>query len=178
MDHDIITRMRIEEADLSRKLKAVRDLLAAYGQEVGTANVNLPAAAVTPSAGPARAHATSSREKVGIDGFGSYGRRIVATSMMAILMSTGPVKTREIVEFLESMDVAITGENKVNAVGALLSRSSDIVSHGKGGWTVADDAQARDIVSEHAFKENEAPVADAADASETAPHAQDGRPQE
>lgn len=166
MDRDVINQMRAEEANLSRKLKAVRDLLAAYGEDVGTPTYNVPASIFTNSV-PARTGATVGREKVGIEGFGKYGRVIVATSMQAMLMSLDPVKTREIVDFLEAMKIQITGENKVNAVGALLSRSADIISHGKGGWSVADDARAREVVGEYAHKENEAPseTADASDAA-------------
>lgn len=55
------------------------------------------------------------------------------------------------------MGVVITGQNKVNALGALLSRSVDIVSHGKAGWSLADYEKAVRIVAEHAAqpKENE-----------------------
>ncbi|WP_130322929.1 hypothetical protein [Sphingomonas sp. BK036] len=182
MDGDIITRMRVEEADLSRKLKAVRDLLAAYGQGDPANNVSLPFAAAVSTAANVRptSSPTGSREKASIEGFGSYGKRIVSTAMSVMLMSSGPVKTRDIVEFLEAMNVEITGENKVNAVGALLSRSADITSHGKSGWTVADDVKAHAIVSEYAYKEN-APSSEFDEllgGAETAPHALEWRPQE
>ena len=181
MDDDIIARMRGEEADLSRKLKAVRDLLVAYGQDVGTPHVSLPATAI--KVGPPRAAAAaSSRDKVGIDGFGPYGKGIVATAMAAMLDSPDNLKTRAIVEFLEARNVAITGENKVNAVGALLSRSSDIASHGKAGWSLVSDDRAKEIVSQYAHKENEPSeelsMEDLLDGSETAQPAQDGGPQE
>ena len=169
--------MRAEEADLARKLRAVRDLLAAYGEDVGAPNVSLPATAIIRKPEKS-ATASQGRGKVSIDGFGPYGKRIVATAMAAMLMSPDLVKTREIVAYLELLKVSITGENKVNAVGALLSRSADIVSHGKAGWAVLDADMAHEIVLAHAHKENEASEADAADASETALHALEGSPQE
>ena len=147
MDDDIVERMRAEEADLARKLRAVRDLLAAYGQDPHSPS---PSRLAPKAKAPAPA-----REKVGIDGFGNYGRRIVANSMMAMLTSAHPIKTREILKFLEAMNIEVTGANKVNAVGALLSRSRDIISHGKSGWEIADRRVAEEIVAKYGHKENE-----------------------
>lgn len=145
MDSDIIARMRAEEADLVRKLAAVRDFLSVYG-----------GAPKVPS-GDQPTRKPASREPVGIDGFGEYGRKIVAHSMQCLLLSPHPVRTRDVVQFLEALNIQISGENKINAVGALLARSRDIVSHGKRGWTVADSDTAREIVGKYTHKENEAP---------------------
>jgi hypothetical protein len=157
VDGDIIARMRAEEAELSRKLKAVQSFLAAYGADTGD------------SSGPAprKANPTSSREKVGIDGFGSYGRTVVAEAMRMLLLSPHPVKTRDLIAPIEAMGVTITGENKINALGALLARSIDITSHGKGGWSIANTERAYEIVSQYGHKENEAPseTAGASDAA-------------
>lgn len=156
MDGDIIARMRSEEADLARKLKAVRDFLAAYGQAPSN-DIPAQGAKVQPAA---------PRGKVGIDGYTPYGRGIVATAMIPMLKTKHPVKTRAIVEFLQGLGVEITGQEPVNAVGALLYRSADIRSHGKAGWTVADESTANEIVSQYAHKENEASHGKAEDASE------------
>lgn len=155
MDGEIISRMRDEESALLRKLAAVRDLLAAYGETAASETARIVAARGDTLNSTRRT--SPSREKVGIEGFGEYGRRIVATAIYGMLFQTEPMKTRKIVEFLEGLKIDISGENKVNAVGALLGRSTDIVSHGKGGWTVADEARAKEIVSKYAHKENEAP---------------------
>lgn len=159
MDGDIVTRLKQEEAELSRKLKAVRDVLSAYG--VGDDS------SATPS--PRK---SGSREKHGIEGYGEYGRMIVAHAMLVLLTEDGPVKTRDIVKYLEAGNIDITGENKINAVGALLSRSVDITSHGKSGWSIADRPKAIEIVNKYVPKsapeagENEAPNGNAAGASE------------
>lgn len=157
MDGDIITRLDAEEADLLRKLKAIRDLKAAYGvrPEDGSA-----AKAVTD-------RKASSRPKVGMEGYGPYGRIVVAEAMRFLLLATEPMKTRELVPMIEAMGITITGENKINALGALLGRSQDIVSHGKAGWTLANKDVARTIVAQYGQNENEASKADADDASET-----------
>ncbi|WP_288409911.1 hypothetical protein [uncultured Sphingomonas sp.] len=163
MDDDVIARMRKEEAALARKLKAVRDVLLAYGDDVET-GVHTP-----PRTAKAFAKETSSSDsgKKRIDAFGRYGQMIVATSMSVILESEGPVRTREIVTALDRLGVKITGENHINAVGALLSRSADIVSHGKAGWTLENSDRAREIVSAYAYKKTEASI-ETTDAPEAA----------
>ena len=147
MDSDIIAKMRKEEADLARKLKAVRDFLAAY-------NVSASNEAPPPPADNVKAIATA-REKVGIEGFSDYGRNVVAAAMRELLSATHPIKTRRIVEGLLQNGVAISGKDPVNALGAMLYRSADIVSHGKAGWTLADGEAAKEIVGKYAPKEND-----------------------
>jgi len=144
MDADIVNRMRAEEADLSRKLKAVRDFLAAYGAAPVSSIPTAEEAPVSPKERP-----TGTRPKVGIEGFGDYGRTIIAECMRSMLSVRYPLKTRQLVEHLEGAGIEITGENKINAVGALLSRSDDITSHGKSGWTVADAQTALTIVGRY-----------------------------
>lgn len=165
MDGDIIAQMRKEEADLSRKLKAVRDFLAAYNVPASNEAAPAPATAAGPNA--AAKAGSAQREKVNIDGFTAYGRGVVATAMQLMLTQAGPVKTRQAVEFMQGLGMELTGQDPVNAVGALLYRSADLVSHGKKGWTIADEAVAREIVGKYAHKENEAPseTADASDAA-------------
>lgn len=150
MDGDVIARMQQEEAELSKKLKAVRDLLAAYGVAARVDAV----AVVAPA--PART-ASSGRGKVGIQGFGEYGRKVVASAIRVLLASEFPLKTRAIVDALDAAGVEITGENKINALGALLARSADITSHGKAGWSLPNRGRAEEIVGEYAPKENEPP---------------------
>lgn len=159
MDGDIYTLMQQEEADLARKLKAVREFLAAYGPG-STAEVN---------GTPAKKSPSGRREKVGITGFGTYGRRVIAEAMRSLATTSQPVKTRDLVPAIEAMGVTITGENKINALGALLARSADITSHGKQGWTLADREAGLKIVAEYGCNENEASKADADDASDDPP---------
>ncbi len=174
MEAEFIARMQAEQRELERKLKAVRDLLAAYGADT-VMGPQMPAPKIVSSdASIAQKSPASPRPKVGMEGFGDYGRAIIAECMRAMLSTPGmPIKTRRLVEILESVNVNITGDNKINAVGALLSRSLDITSHGKAGWTVNDPHTALEIVGRYARPVNEAPPADAVDASETALHAQE-----
>ena len=157
MDADIVARMRGEEADLSRKLQAVRDFLAAYGEA--------PSSPSRMAATGPRAEA-GTRPKVNISSFTAQTRTSVVLSMMALTMNDGLMKTSELVEFVESMGHQISGENKVNALGALLARSVDLIGHGKSGWELADREKALEIVSQYAPKRNEAPTGDAGGASE------------
>jgi hypothetical protein len=146
MDADIVKRMREEEAALARKLKAVRDLLAAYGEGPKEAGE---------SRAPQKEAGTGSREKVEITSFTEQTRRSVVLAMQALTVNPGLMKTRELVEFVEAMGHEISGQNKVNALGALLARSADIVGHGKSGWALADREKALAIVNEYAPKEIE-----------------------
>lgn len=147
MDTDVISRMRIEEADLVRKLKAVRDFLSAYGEKPSAEPEKNLAVAKPPSE-------AKPRGKVGIEGYSSYGRTVVAEAMRAMLVDDKPIKSRQLVEFITAMGVEITGENKVNALGALLYRSANIDSHGKAGWTLKDREAAHKIVAEYGSKGN------------------------
>lgn len=149
MDDDIVERMRAEEAELSRKLDAVRAFLAVYGGS-GQEQPRAP-----------RQAKPGSRQKVAIEGFGPYGRKVVAEAMRFLLTSDHPMKTSDLIAPIEAMGVEITGQNKINALGALLARSIDIISHGKAGWSLANRAVALNIVAEHGQKENEPSSGDA-----------------
>lgn len=126
---DIIKRMRGEEADLVRKLAAVRQFLSVYGE-----------APVSGSTTPNRL-ARSFVDR--IDKFGSYGKAVIDAAV-ALLPADGlrPVPTRELVDHIEFRGVEIRGENKVNALSALLARSSQIKGHGRSGWTLAGETAA------------------------------------
>jgi hypothetical protein len=156
MDGDIVERMRTEEADLMRKLVAVRGFLAAYGEA--------PAKAVRQESQNSKTG--GSREKVSLEAFGDYGRATVMEAMKVLLLVSHPVKTRSIVDTLQAQGYHINGESPINALGALLARSADIVSHGKKGWSLADPEKARDILGAHAHNENEAANGAAVAASE------------
>lgn len=158
MDDRIVRTMREEEADLSRKLKAIREFLAAYGE--ATKRVE---------GGDRPAMATSikpSREKVEITSYTDQTRPSVVLSMQALAIEPKPVKTRQLVDFVEMMGHEITGKDKVNSLGALLGRSADIIGHGKSGWSLADRDKAVEIIGRYYPNKNEAPEAKANDASE------------
>jgi hypothetical protein len=148
MDADIVERMRSEEADLVRKLQAVRDFLAAYGEAPkGSPGLTRP----TPRSD------AGGRPKVEIDSFTAQTRTSVVLAIQALTLTPGLMKTSELVQVVEAMGHTINGENKVNALGALLSRSVDVIGHGKSGWELADREKALRIVSNYAPKRNEAP---------------------
>lgn len=159
MEADIVKRMRDEEADLVRKLRAVRDFLAAYGEAP-------KGDAAAPAAPAAAARREGPRDKVEITSFTPQTRKSVVLAMQAMTTRNTLAKTRELVEFIESMGHEISGVNKVNALGALLSRSVDIVGHGKAGWSLADREKAVAIVNQYTRDENEAPAGDTGGASE------------
>ncbi|WP_338426409.1 hypothetical protein [Sphingopyxis kveilinensis] len=152
MDAEIINRMREEEAALMEKLRAVRNVLIAYGERP-----------LDPSAAPksAPAKAAPAREKVEITGYGAYHRKSVALAMMAMGTSAGPVKSRQLVQFIEAMGHEITGKDKINALGALLSRSVDIQSHGKVGWTLIDREKGIQIAHQYSGLKEKEPTSEA-----------------
>ncbi|WP_066114610.1 MULTISPECIES: hypothetical protein [Sphingomonadales] len=156
MDNDIVAKMRAEEADLTRKLKAVRDFLAAYG-ETPSAEANSPVRGSRPQ--------SVGREKVEITSFTEQTRRSVVLAMQAMTTTNALMKTKDLVAFVEAMGHTITGQNKVNALGALLARSIDIQGHGKSGWSLVNRDRALEIVSKYVLQENE-PVSNDATGSD------------
>jgi hypothetical protein len=122
-----------EEADLERKLEAVRLMKAAYG--VGSGVTTVAPLAVERAKPVARKSRDLSDR---MDKFGLYGQHIIDS---ALLMLPGadhnPLPTRNLVTMLETIGVDIRGENKVNALSALLARSTKIKGHGRSGWTLA-----------------------------------------
>jgi hypothetical protein len=118
-----------EEADLERKLEAVRLMKAAYG--VGSGVTTVAPLAVERAKPVARKSRDLSDR---MDKFGLYGQHIIDS---ALLMLPGadhnPLPTRNLVTMLETIGVDIRGENKVNALSALLARSTKIKGHGRSG---------------------------------------------
>ena len=85
-----------------------------------------------------------------MDKFGSYGKQVVEKSV-AILpdANKAPVMTRDLVRQLENAGVQIRGENKVNALSAILARSSKLKAHGRRGWTRAESVAGSDAHTEN-----------------------------
>lgn len=149
---DIIKRMLAEREDLTRKLTAVDQFLAAYG--AGVSKVSLRLTTVRADA-PLLARSFADR----IDKFGSYGTSVINAALLLLpSLESEPMLTRDLVEKIEARGITIRGENKVNALSALLARSSKIKGHGRAGWTCAVAIAADeydDLLGADAPKENE-----------------------
>ena len=144
MEADIVAQMRKEERDLARKLDAVRTFLAAYGEEVPQDNLVSLSAKENRKAKPRRS------KSVPITSFTESTRTSVALSLSILANSDGLVRTADLVQTIETMGHRINGDNKVNSLGALLSRSEDVEGHGKSGWTVYDRENALALARKHA----------------------------
>jgi hypothetical protein len=129
---DIVAQMQELEADLIRKLEAVRQFLDTFA---GASND-------APKIAARNEGAKGKTPAIKIDKFGSYGQAVIDASI-AILPGEGesPMPTRVLVEKLAFCNVEVRGENKVNALSALLARSSKIKSHGRSGWTIYGERQ-------------------------------------
>lgn len=149
MDSDIVQRMRAEEADLARKLAAVRGFLAAYGEEPLEVTTPPLAGAFASPVVHAQKREYGARPKVEIDKFTEQSRISVLLSMMAMTTANRLMKTKQLVDFVEHMGFEVSGDNKINALGALLSRSVDIISHGKSGWELADREKALGLIEQN-----------------------------
>ena len=128
VDDDIIQRMLAERADLERKLAAVEQFLSVYG---GTT--------AKPPSRPANDQPRQPRNAPDrTDKFGTYGKSVIEAALAVLPAADAqPIPTRDLVDRIEARDVAIRGDNKVNALSALLARSSKIKGHGRAGWTSA-----------------------------------------
>jgi hypothetical protein len=155
----LIENLLAEERDLLAKLEGVRHLLAMYQHGAGSppparrpTNV-VPATSRAKVAPPPPSFLDEGRaEALRIDRFGPYGTEIIEKSA-AMLPEYGdsPVMTRDLVDRLEKSGVEVRGTNKVNALSALLARSSRLKAHGRRGWTRAESVKGAD----EAPKENE-----------------------
>lgn len=163
MSREIVMQMRAEEADLMRKLQAVRAVLAAYGETPALESGGLPVR-------QRAAYPRKEREKVGITTFLENTRPSVLFALEAMAHAHGLMRTKDLVAYIEKRGHEITGSNKVNALGALLARSEDVQGHGKAGWSVANRERALAILNEHLYKDY-GPHSANAGGPETAPYA-------
>ena len=128
MDEGVVASVLAEREDLLRKLDAVEKFLAVYGRD-GAKPVARPSVK--------RVLARSFADR--IDKFGVYGQSVINGALKHLPSVDGePVLTRDLVTMLDDEGIAIRGENKVNALSALLARSSQIKGHGRNGWTRND----------------------------------------
>lgn len=150
--NDFATQLLAEEADLVRKLEAVRAMKDAYG--IGGQAVTSPSVTAPKVSGRAVRSLEDRKDK-----FGAYGQRIIDTAIK-LLPPDGdnPVQTKALVLQFQLLGVDISGNNKVNALSALLARSSKIKGYGRAGWTLSGPAEAGpSIIAVHPvdYKENE-----------------------
>jgi len=141
MDDDIIDRMRREEAELLRKLEAVRGLLRAYGDisdgvvcdDFADAEIRKPLFRQAPrSKGVVR-------EKMPLERFSPYGQSVVKAAIEECQSHRGrPISSREMVTRVERRGIEVQGKDPANAISALLARSADLMPNGRKGWTLAN----------------------------------------
>lgn len=133
MVNDIVGDLKAERASLLRKLAAIDAALAAYGE---TDRAYSPSAEA-PEVFQVPGVRTSKRGKVPLDRFSEYGASVVKAATEVIRAGDGrPIPTRELVDSLKRRGVQIRGADQANALSALLSRSADVVSNGRSGWTI------------------------------------------
>lgn len=141
MDSEIIDRMRREEADLKRKLDAVRALLIAYG-EAPLESSPITSRTVLNSKESKRSSdiQSSGREKMPLERFSTYGQSIVKAAIEECFSHIGkPIPSREMVDLVEKRGVQVRGDDKGNALSALLARSADLKANGRKGWTLSEE---------------------------------------
>lgn len=166
---DFVDQMKAERAALLRKVAGLDAALAAYGVSSGAEGAAPLVVRVRNETPVVRAPRNAAER---VDKFGSYGMQVVEAVISYLpSVSSPPVPTREIVTALEQSGIAVRGENKVNALSALLARSSKIKGHGRSGWTLADAQTAPTLKTilgnDEAQNENE-PTRESEVGSETA----------
>lgn len=166
MESDIIDRMRREEAELVRKLSAVRGLLDVYGEQPSAA----PSSDGAPVAEQRQARtpkATRSREKLPVERFSTYGQAVVTAAIEECKRHLGsPISSKDMVGLVESKGILVRGEDKANAISALLARSMDLKPNGRKGWTLSDE-----LLLHKELEEIEPPNGDPKDGSNSAQEA-------
>ncbi|RQW44104.1 hypothetical protein [Novosphingobium sp. LASN5T] len=147
MDADTLEKIRREEADLTQKLEALRMILRAYGADAPIAALSAAPTIVAPTIevpnGPVAAATLTpktGREKVSLDRFGDYGRSVVQAAIDECRSHLGrPIASRDMVTLVERRGIEVRGNDKVNAISALLARSIDLKPNGRKGWTLSEE---------------------------------------
>ena len=162
LDQSIIEHLRAEEAELISKLEAIRSVLIVYGADVKTgASFSAPHIAKQASA---LLEGNTARVRAPLDRFSAYGANVIRTAMRCIEEHPiVPVPTRLLVDLIQERGVEIRGEDKVNALSALLARCLEVKSNGRRGWTIEHDEEES---GEDGPNENEASHGQAGDASD------------
>lgn len=156
MDDAIIHAMEAEAQQLEAKLSAIRSVISLYRagerREVAAA----------PRAGSSRATAPKGEARqTNVDIVRKVAIEVVQTS------PTLPVPTRAIMSELARRGVEIAGKEPQNVVSSILSRTPDLKSNGRAGWTISE--QDPWVFTPN---ENEPPTGNPEDGSETAQLAQ------
>jgi hypothetical protein len=134
---EFVRHLKAEEAALLEKLEVVRKALAIYHPATNTAPA--PEKATARALAELANHAVNAAASVRADKFSSYGQKIVATALELVPpYGKPPLATRTLVEMLTGRGVTVRGENPINALSALLARSSQLQAHGRRGWTRAE----------------------------------------
>lgn len=160
MDDAILKVMEAEAEQLEAKLSAIRSVISLYRS--GKSHV----ANVAPSTVPTR------------DGVAMVGTLFARQTNVEIVrrvaietVSTSPilpVPTREIMRELVRQGVHIAGKEPQNVVSSILSRTVELQSNGRSGWTLRSQEQR---YGASASNENGASQGTAVDAPETATQA-------
>jgi hypothetical protein len=160
---DLVAALREEERVLQEKLEAVRRTLAIYDR----GNVIVPPTDPAHPSQPPRTILTVPHHGTApprMDRFGSYGNAIIEKSISLVPGPTGaPMMTRDLVERLEREGMTVRGTDKVNALSALLARSSRLKAHGRRGWTRAESVRGVEAPKENEPSSGFAVGSDAAD---------------
>ena len=123
---DILKAALIEERQLISRLEAVRSLIRAYGGDMGYEQGQVAPAAAKPTR---RIDANPRIQEI---------KDLVADLLRG---QKDPVKTRDILEFVESAGIEINATQPVSYLSAMLARADDLfISHGRQGWTVRNGA--------------------------------------
>lgn len=127
MDDNFMARLDEEEAVLQAKLAAVQHMKAVY-----RGDIKLPASPAGRPAVSRPAQASTSR----IDKFGAYGHSVIEAALHVLPHENDrPMATRDVLAKIEAEGIEVRGANQINALSALLARSSKIKGHGRSGWT-------------------------------------------
>ncbi|MCO5064794.1 MAG: hypothetical protein M9924_10275 [Rhizobiaceae bacterium] len=147
MSDTLVKALDGEIAQLERKLAAnpdyiklaeVRRLRALYLGERQHTQIDNPPAPTGVVRRPSlvgntsRSRTSTERQKI-VDAAKDYIREFI-----------NPTKTADIFAFLERAGFHIPGEKPQNNLSAMLSNSPDFVSHGRAGWTLAENEIAVD----------------------------------
>lgn len=153
MEKQFLVQLQQEESELSRKLDAIRGVIAVYAPHAAT--FLKPMSTLKVASALAERAVKASKD--------NYAKEVRAIAADVIRNSPSlPVPTKVIVDRVLLHGMEIRGQNALNAVSALLSRSEDFVANGRSGWTLAEMNQSYGFSP----NENEAPNGNAAGASE------------
>lgn len=98
---------------------------------------------ITPSAAAKRGGRQASPER----------ERALQAARILVTNRSGPVTTREILEYLDSLAIPVGGENPLNNLSAMLSNSNQFKSHGRSGWTLVDDEPSPEPIDESIYSD-------------------------